>query len=81
LPLGGDGKYRLDVGKLSRRKPQVVTCVFSAAKKIRESKNLILGKCCGIEMVQVTFIDIDDALDWKLVGAAVVSKLTWRDGF
>lgn len=49
------------------------------SEKLRETKSFFLGKCLGIEMDQITSIDIDDALDWKLAESVVANKLTWRN--
>jgi CMP-N,N'-diacetyllegionaminic acid synthase len=49
------------------------------SEKLRETKSFFLGKCRGIETDQITSIDIDDALDWKLAEAVVANKLTWRN--
>lgn len=49
------------------------------SEKLRETKSFFLSKCRGIEMDQITSIDIDDALDWRLAESVVANKLTWRN--
>jgi CMP-N,N'-diacetyllegionaminic acid synthase len=52
---------------------------FIRAEKLRESKSFFPEKMQGIFMDQVSSIDIDDPIDWKMAEAMVANRQTWRD--
>jgi CMP-N,N'-diacetyllegionaminic acid synthase len=49
------------------------------ANKLHEPKGFFNENIRGVFMDQISSIDIDDALDWKLAEAVVANKLTWRN--
>ena len=49
------------------------------ANKLHEPKGFFNENIRGVFMDQISSIDIDDPLDWKLAEAVVNSKLSWRD--
>ena len=50
------------------------------AEKLREPKSFFPEKMQGIIMDQISSIDIDDSIDWKIAEAMVANKQTWRNG-
>jgi CMP-N,N'-diacetyllegionaminic acid synthase len=49
------------------------------AEKLREPKSFFPEKMQGIIMDQISSIDIDDPIDWKIAEAMVANKQTWRN--
>ena len=47
--------------------------------KLNSPKSFTPEKCQGIEMDQISSIDLDDPIDWSLAMAVINSKLSWRD--
>lgn len=47
--------------------------------KLTSPKSFYPEKCQGIEMDQISSIDLDDPIDWDLAMAVINSKLSWRD--
>ena len=50
------------------------------AERLREPNPFFPEKMQGIIMDQISSIDIDDPIDWKIAEAMVVNKQTWRNG-
>jgi CMP-N,N'-diacetyllegionaminic acid synthase len=48
--------------------------------KLEEATQFFPEKLQGIVMDQISSIDIDDPIDWKIAEATVANKLTWRKG-
>ncbi len=79
LPLGGSEKLetrRQDVGAMYTPNG---TLFLLRAKKLHGPKGFFCENIRGVLMDQISSIDIDDVLDWKLAEAVVANKLTWRD--
>jgi CMP-N,N'-diacetyllegionaminic acid synthase len=49
-------------------------------EKLEETAHFFPDKLQGIVMDQISSIDIDDPIDWKIAEAMVANKLTWRKG-
>jgi CMP-N,N'-diacetyllegionaminic acid synthase len=49
-------------------------------EKLEESSHFFPEKLRGIVMDQISSIDIDDPVDWKIAEAVVANSLTWRKG-
>jgi CMP-N,N'-diacetyllegionaminic acid synthase len=47
-------------------------------EKLEEATQFFPEKLQGIVMDQISSIDIDDPIDWKITEAMVANKLTWR---
>jgi CMP-N,N'-diacetyllegionaminic acid synthase len=79
LPLDKDEKLqsrRQDVNPIYTPNG---TLYLIRAEKLREPKSFFPEKMKGIIMDQISSIDIDDPIDWKLAEAVVNGKLSWRD--
>ena len=73
-------------GKLETRRQKVNTIYtpngalyLIRANKLHEPKGFFNENIRGVLMDQISSIDIDDPLDWKLAEAVISSKLSWRD--
>ena len=80
LPLDKDGKLqnrRQDVDPIYTPNGSLY---LIRAEKLIEPKSFFPEKMQGIVMDQISSIDIDNPIDWKIAEAMVANKQTWRNG-